>query len=170
MRKTQTYVFLGLLIALEIILTRFLSIQTPFLRIGFGFLPIALVGIMYGPWVAGGAAVVADLLGMLIFPKGAFFPGFTASAFIGGAIYGLLLYKKPKSMLRIGIAVLLITVLVDLGLNSVWLSILYHKAVIALIVPRIVKSTIMLPIQTAVIYIVWRYVGAQIQIQFISEA
>ena len=42
----------ALLIALDVILTRFLSIQTQFLRIGFGFLPVAVAGIAYGPfWV-----------------------------------------------------------------------------------------------------------------------
>ena len=36
---------LAFLIALEIILTRFCSIQTPIVRIGFGFLPVAMMGI-----------------------------------------------------------------------------------------------------------------------------
>lgn len=35
-------VTVALLIALDVILTRFLSIQTQFLRIGFGFLPVCL--------------------------------------------------------------------------------------------------------------------------------
>jgi hypothetical protein len=28
----------------------FLPIQTPFVRVTFGFLPIAIYGAMYGPW------------------------------------------------------------------------------------------------------------------------
>ena len=34
---------ISLLIAIEVILTRFCSIQTPIVRIGFGFLPIAIM-------------------------------------------------------------------------------------------------------------------------------
>ncbi|MBK5246006.1 MAG: ECF transporter S component [Peptostreptococcaceae bacterium] len=47
--KVTRLITIGLFIALEIILTRFLSINTPFIRIGFGFLPVAMLGIMYGP-------------------------------------------------------------------------------------------------------------------------
>ena len=43
-------VTVALLIALDVILTRFLSIQTQSLRIGFGFLPVAVAGIAYGPF------------------------------------------------------------------------------------------------------------------------
>lgn len=68
MNKVNKIVYMGLLIALKVILTRFLSIQTPIVRIGFGFLPIAVAGIMFGPIFAGIAAI-ADILGMIIFPK-----------------------------------------------------------------------------------------------------
>ena len=43
----STIVTVALLVALDVILTRFLSIQTQFLRIGFGFLPVAVAGIAY---------------------------------------------------------------------------------------------------------------------------
>ena len=41
MSKTKTIAFVGLLVSMEIIFTRFLSFQTPIIRIGFGFIPIA---------------------------------------------------------------------------------------------------------------------------------
>ena len=44
---------ISLLIAIEVILTRFCSINTPIVRIGFGFLPIAIIAMMYGPLSAG---------------------------------------------------------------------------------------------------------------------
>ena len=53
--NTKRLVVLAFLIALEIILTRFCSIQTPIVRIGFGFLPVAMMGILYGPIWAGSA-------------------------------------------------------------------------------------------------------------------
>ena len=46
---TSRLVIMAFLIAMEIILTRFCSINTPILRIGFGFLPVAMMGIMFGP-------------------------------------------------------------------------------------------------------------------------
>ena len=59
--NTKRLVVLAFLIALEIILTRFCSIQTPIVRIGFGFLPVAMMGILYGPIWAGRFAGHADL-------------------------------------------------------------------------------------------------------------
>ena len=44
---TSRLVIMAFLIAMEIILTRFCSINTPILRIGFGFLPVAMMGIMF---------------------------------------------------------------------------------------------------------------------------
>ena len=48
--SVKKLVEISLLIALEVILTRFCSINTATLRIGFGFLPIAIIAMMYGPF------------------------------------------------------------------------------------------------------------------------
>lgn len=162
MSKTRTIAFVGLLVSMEIIFTRFLSFQTPIIRIGFGFIPIAFTAILFGPVIGGLAAAIADVLGMMIFPKGAYFPGFTLSAFLGGVVYGLFLYKKPVTVLNVALSILLITLFIDLGLNTLWLSMITGKAAIALLIPRIYKSAIMFPVQTATIYILWKYIGSYI--------
>ena len=46
---TREITTLGLLVALEIVLARFCSIQAWNLRIGFSFLPIAMASIRFGP-------------------------------------------------------------------------------------------------------------------------
>ena len=102
--SVKKLVEISLLIALEVILTRFCSINTATLRIGFGFLPIAIIAMMYGPLSAGVAYALGDLLGMMIFPNGSYFPGFTLTAFLTGVIYGLVLYRKPKTWPRIILA------------------------------------------------------------------
>lgn len=162
MSKAKTIAFVGLLVSMEIIFTRFLSFQTPIIRIGFGFIPIAFTAIMFGPLVGGLAAALADVLGMIIFPKGAYFPGFTLSAFLTGALYGLFLYRKPVTVANVSKSVILITLIVDLGLNTLWLSMLTGNAVAALMVPRIYKSLIMLPVQVVVIQVLWKYIGSHI--------
>jgi len=153
--KTAKLITIGLFIALEIILTRFLSINTPFLRIGFGFLPVAMLGIMYGPVWAGLAYATGDILGMLIFPSGAFFPGFTLSAALTGIVYGLILYNKPVTWKRTLVAASIVCLGINLFMDTYWLYILMDRAVIAMIPARIVKSILMLCIQTAIIPLVW---------------
>ena len=70
--NTKNLIFLAFLIAfliaLEIILTRFLSINTPIVRIGFGFLPVAMAGILFGPLWAGLALVSRYILAL--YPDG----------------------------------------------------------------------------------------------------
>jgi ECF transporter S component (folate family) len=84
------------------------------------------------------------------------------SAFLGGAIYGLFLYRKPVTIFNVTISVLLITLFIDLGLNTLWLSMITGKAAAALLIPRIYKSALMLPVQVATIQVLWKYVGSHI--------
>ncbi len=157
--KIRNILLLGLFVALEVILTRFFSVENQFVRITFAFIPIALSGILFGPVMAGIAAAAADVLGMLIFPKGAYFPGFTLTAFLSGFLYGVFLYKKEITLLRTFFAVLTVIVICSLTLNTVWLVILYNKGAIAILTARLIKDAIFIPIQTATIYFVWKFVG-----------
>ena len=149
---------ISLLIAIEIILTRFCSINTPIVRIGFGFLPIAIIGMMYGPLSAGVAYAIGDLLGVALFPTGSFFPGFTITAFLTGIVYGVFLYNKPKTWPRIIGAVLTVCLVINLGLDTLWLSILMGKGYISLLPTRIMKAVLMIPVQTFIIGIIWKKV------------
>lgn len=170
MKNVKVIVFMGLFIALEVILTRFLSIKTPIVRIGFGFLPIAFSAIMFGPIVGGITGALSDLVGMAIFPSGTYFPGFTLSAFLSGAIYGLFLYKKPFTIIRTGVSVIIIKLFIDLVLNTVWLSILMNKAALAILPTRIVANAVMFPIQVLVIFMVWKAVGSVLQTNSILDS
>lgn len=169
MKKTQVFVFSGVLIALEVILTRFFAIQTPIVRYGFGFIPISISGILFGPLTAGVTAALADVMGMIIAPRGAYFPGFTISAFITGMIYGAVLHKRQITLFRVGFAVLLVTMISDLLLTTVWVSITTGNAVASIVAARILKSLIMLPVSTSLIYIVWNAAGKAVENKLISS-
>ncbi|WP_455544469.1 folate family ECF transporter S component [Intestinibacter sp.] len=167
--NVKKLVEISLLIALEVILTRFCSINTAILRIGFGFLPIAIIAMMYGPISAGVAYAVGDILGMMIFPSGSYFPGFTLTAFLTGIVYGVVLYdkndlleRKAKSWVRIILAVCIVCLGINLCLDTLWLYILTGKAYMVLLPPRIIKVAIMIPIQTILIKLVWESVVVKI--------
>lgn len=166
MRKntsTKRLVVMAFLIALEIILTRFCSINTPILRIGFGFVPVAMMGIMYGPlWAAVGYAV-GDILGMIIFPSGAYFPGFTITAALTGLVFGFFLHGKEKITWKNVLPASLIVILVlNLCLDTFWLSIMFEDAFIALIPTRIFKCAVMLPIHLILIPLIWNRIFTKI--------
>ena len=144
---------IGLMIAIIVVLTRFLAVETQFVRVSFTFIPTILLAVMYGPWVSGFSGAGADLLGFFLFPKGfPFSPGFTISAAIGPMIYAFILYKKRLSLGRLITANLAVTVLVNVGLNSLWLYILYDQAFWGMLPIRLGENILTLPIEIAIIY------------------
>lgn len=90
-----------------------------------------------------------------MFPGGTYFPGFTITAFLTGFVYGFFLHNKSKSWVRILIASSIICILLNLILNTYWLSILTGKGYIALLPARIFKNIIMIPIQVIFINLIW---------------
>lgn len=155
MNRLSVIVTVALLIALDVILTRFLSIQTQFLRIGFGFLPVAVAGIAFGPFWGAVTGAVGDILGMIIYPTAEYFPGFTLTALLTGLIYGLFLYKKTVSVPRLLAASAAVCIFLNLLLDTLWLNIMYGNAFLVLLPARAVKCLINIPIYTALLRILW---------------
>ncbi len=163
--NTKKIIITGLFIALNIILVRFFKIEMPMLRIDFGFLPLAIIAMMYGPIWGGIAGVLADLLGIaLVMPPNPFF-GFTLTYFLTGFLFGLILYKKNINFLRITIAVFVVCILCNLILDTYWLHLLYGKALIGMLPARILKIAIMIPIEIFFIYTFWNKIIKKINFE-----
>jgi len=144
--NTRTLTTLALLTALEIILSRFLSISAWNIKIGFSFVPIVIAAILYGPLAAGIVAALGDFLGAILFPIGAYFPGFTLTAFLTGMVFGFFLHKDcrmPKILAAVGINQFILSLL----LNTLWISILYGSPYGPLLVTRLVQCLILTVVQ-----------------------
>ena len=145
-RKPVIYITVAaLLIAAEVVLNRFASINTMGLKIGFAFVPPTLAAIMFGPGMSAAVWGLSDLLGAVLFPIGPYHPGFTVCAALMGVISGFLLNpdyaakllkrKKGgpvppiKSRVRIFpnvvVTVLFNCLVLGLTVNTVWISQLY---------------------------------------------
>lgn len=163
MNKTKKITLTALFIALAVVLRTF---ATVFLfgttKFGFSFLPIvlssAVLGTVYGG-IVGGAS---DVVGYLIKPDGAFFPGFTISAILKGIIYGLFLFKKPKNILNISLAILTTIILVDLGINSIWINMLYGTNITAVIISKLATLPIYAGLQILILFIMFKYLDKEI--------
>ena len=132
---------MGVLIAMDVILRRFLSINTPVTRIGFAFVAEAIAAIVLGPMQAAAVGGIADFIGAIVFPSGAFFPGFTLTAIVTGLIYGLFLHKKV-TILRIVCAVVAVQAICSLGLNTLWLSMVTGSSYTALLSTRLIQTVV----------------------------
>jgi len=163
MSRNKKIILVAVLLAMLIILSRFLSIKTPILKISFAFIPTLLCAIWLGPKWSVLLNILGDVIGATLFPTGPYFIGYTISTAIAGLIYGLLLYKKEKDsytdkqfILRVILAVCLVAILVNLGLNTLWTSITSGKAFFVLLGTRVVKELIMIPIRILVIIFIER--------------
>ena len=153
--STRDLVMMSLLIALEIILSRFLSISAWNIKIGFSFVPVVIAAILLGPVQAGLVGALADFIGAILFPIGAYFPGFTLTAFLTGLVYGLFLHESQKPIRIVG-AVLINQLILSLCLNTLWISILYGSPYGPLFVTRIVQTLILTAVQLVTITVLVR--------------
>ena len=154
----------ALLIALDIVLTRFLAINTQFLRISLGMIPVALAGIAFGAVWGGICGAVGDFLGMLLFPSGAYFPGFTLTAALTGIIYGLFLYRcnDRYKVRNTFLASIIVCIGCNLLLDTLWLNIMYGSGFLAILPARIVKCVLNIPIYSILLLILWDKVLSRI--------
>lgn len=143
---TKTLTALGMLLASEIVLSRFLSFSAWNVKIGFSFVPIVVAAILYGPVPAGVLAALGDFLGAILFPIGPYFPGFTLTALLTGLTFGLFLFKK-QSALRILGAVAIVQLILGLLLNTLWISILYGSPFGPLLATRVFQCAVLGPTQ-----------------------
>lgn len=134
----------------------------PYVRIGVSEIPNLLVDFYFGPVMGAVFGGAMDVVKYLVKPSGAFFPGFTLTAVLGGLVFGTALYKRKLTIPRLFAAELIVKLFLNVGLNSVWLKILYNKAIFALLPSRLVSNGVMLFVDTAVIFIVLMAVDRRI--------
>ena len=163
MSRNKKIVLVSILLTMLIILSRFLSIKTPIIKISLGFVPTMLCAIWLGPKWTVLLNVLGDVIGATIFPTGPYFTGYTISTAIAGLIYGLLLFKKDKDsftnkefIIRVIISVILVSVIVNMGLNTLWTSITSGEAFKVLFFTRLIKQLITIPIHIIIILFVER--------------
>ena len=166
-KKLNVVAFCGMMCAVAMALNMVASITVgPYIRIGFSGLPNQVVAYLFGPAVGGIFGGALDVIKYILKPEGAFFPGFTVSAILGGVIYGALLYKKKVQIGRVFAAQLLVKVFVNILLNTLWLNMLYGKAFLAILPGRLVSNAVMLPIDTAIMFFMLQAVDRTIRRYF----
>jgi ECF transporter S component (folate family) len=157
LRRVRSLTMVAMLTALHLALNGVAVQLHPELRVGFGFLASAMVGLLYGPVPAMLSGAASDVLGFLLFPKTGdpYFPGFTLTAALAGLIYGLCLYhmQKPK-IYRLVLAKGLVNLLCNVGLNSIWLAMLRGPASWVQLPVRLYKNGLLLPIEVLLLFVV----------------
>lgn len=146
-KSVKTLVIMAMMIALEVVLSRFLSIPIGGdLKFGFNFVPICVVGYLYGPFASLLVGGLGDFLGALLFPVNTIYYGFTVTAALTGLVFGLFLHKK-YSFLRILFGVLVVQIALTVFLDSLWFNHYYGTPYQVMLVTRSIKAGVMLVVQ-----------------------
>ena len=153
---TKKLVTVALLIALNIVFSRLVSISAWNFKISFTFTTGLVAGYLYGPVWAAVVCGVGDLIGSLLFPIGAYNPLFTLTAVCSGLIYGIFLHNNYSNK-NITFAVLLNQLGVSLLLNTWCISYLYNASFVGLLSTRIIQSIVMLVIEFLVVKIFGKF-------------
>ena len=151
---TKKLVHVALLIAIQIVLSRFLSISTPISKIGFGFLPIAICGMLYGPVWGGVCGGLSDFIGAILFPIGAYFPGYTLCAVLTGLVFGFFLSNQNKRISSLCFAVLIDCLIISLFINTYWISFTTGNPYLVMVASRLPQVLVMIPVEFVLLRLV----------------
>ena len=143
-------VIASLLIGLNIVLSRLVSISNANFKISLSFITLVIAAYLYGPFYSCLVGGASDLIGSLLFPIGVYNPLFTLTAILSGLIYGLFLYKELK-IKNIILSVFIDKLIISLLINTLVISILYKTSFKALFLTRLHTNIIMIIIEMAII-------------------
>ncbi len=158
----------GMLMALDVVLTRFASVNLWDRRIGFSFLAVAAAAYLYGPLAAALTHGCADFLGAVLFPTGAYFPGFTLTAALIGGVYGLCFYRRD-TLWRTSLGVVAAQLVGSIGLNTLWISLTNHTPYLAVLPGRLIQAAIMTGVQVVCVPLVLRGVKRATRTQVMDK-
>jgi len=133
--NVRTLCITAMLIAMEVVLNRFCSINTMGLKIGFSFIPPVVAAMLYGPVISAAVYGIADFIGATLFPIGPYHPGFTLCAALMGVVYGLFLYRRETGTETVKIRffpnmvmpTLINNLVFGLVVNTCWVTMLSGK-------------------------------------------
>lgn len=160
---TKRLCVIAVLIAMQIVLGRIAAINVgSYLKISFGFIPIAVCGILCGPFWTLLMASVCDILGALLFPTGAFYWGFTLVAAIGGLIYGLFLFNHKENIIRCLLCTLTVAMICNILLNTVFLIQIgamvgpENEGFWPVMWTRVIKNAVQFPVNGLILFGIWK--------------
>ncbi len=156
LKKPRVLAVCALLLAVSIAMSG-LFLQLPNnLRVYFTYLPKGLCAAVCGPVAALVAGFAEDLLGYALHPSGGFFPGYTLSTMVGMFLYALGFYRQRLSLPRVALTKLSVNLLCNVGLGTLWSSILYGKSYLFYFWGSLGKNLLLWPVEVFLMMAVFR--------------
>ncbi|BDR56655.1 folate family ECF transporter S component [Xylocopilactobacillus apis] len=156
--KVTTYsiALLGILMALHIVISRVGTIRiTRDLRFSLVFIVSVIIAYYYGPLWTAAVNGILNIVMFFVFPTGdPFFVGYIISAVLGGFIYGIFLYPHKISIVRAILAVVFVTLIVNLLMNGLWTTLMYKTPFWISLGGRVFKEFVVIIPRIIITYLV----------------
>jgi len=179
----------ALMTALSVVLGRFADIPITIagvfaLNLSFGLAPVILSGLIFGPSWGFLTGFLADFIGAIAFPKGAYMPLFSLTYALAGFTPALItmsadelrawirnpliptdaaLNRACRSYWRMLVSVAISQTLFSVGLNSLIISTLYGAAFKTLLPARLAAQLALIPLFTLVCHYLCKLYRQQIR-------
>ena len=116
---TKTIAYISLITAISVLMNALtLTVPGSGIAIAFTYIPNFLAGFFFGPGAGFIVGVLGDVLGCIIWPKGAWLPLLTLSAGLMGAIPGLVRYLPVKEKWILIISYSVTYLICSAGINT----------------------------------------------------
>ena len=161
--KVFDLVFMALLVALNIVLERFVGWVGVNTAYGISFVAIIFAAVQYGPVGAVLVSCLGDVLGTVLSGRVPVI-GFTITAAVQGIIYGIVLYKRRGAyrIYKTPLAILPTLAVCSLLMNSYFLSELIGTKFIDQAIVRLPQVLITVPIQLIITHLFMKLVYPRI--------
>lgn len=159
--EAQRLVYLAVMTALSVVLTRVAGFRVAIggiegIRIGLGPLPLIMSGVLWGPAAGFFVGAVADIVGYVISPMGAYLPQITLTTALTGALPALVLkltgYSERPGIGKLAGAIFVGQLITSLILVPYFLYTLVGMLWRPLFVPRLLAFLIHVPTYTFLIH------------------
>ena len=154
MKNLRVMTQCALLIALHLVLNSFSIYITPTMKFSITYIALAAIAMLAGPVTAFFCGGIVEVLGYVLRANvGAFHPGIALTTMLTGFVMGLFFYQRDLKLWRVISARAIVSVVLNLGLNTFWLSTLMGKAFVVLIPERLLKAAIFFPVEVFLIFL-----------------
>lgn len=153
-------IFTAVMVAASVILCRFLgfSPSNSTVRFDLGFLPLAVVGELYGFPYSGIGYLLADIIGSLLHgyaPN----PYISACKLLTGVLMGIGFHQKKVTLLRSFVVFTLNALIVGVGLMPPIFIFLYAYTPAVAYTTRAINAAVTIPVRVFTFYFLWKACG-----------
>ena len=156
-KGVQKLVVIALLIALNIVLFRFVSIKALNFKISLTFITIVVAAYLYGYFGSIIVAFFGDLVGSLLFPIGPYNPLLSLSAVLSAIVYAYF-FRRKMNKKNIVCACFINRFVVSMIINTIIISIMYNLSFEATLITRFYQAIIMFIVEVLVLFVTSKYI------------